>query len=135
MASTCLFDNAIFDPAIFDVCETADTHDGLPKKFYLPIYERTKKPKYKNVQEILPNTVIDELQKVAIAQIPVDSSLRSASKIEPIRWNNAAIEAYADKANLTLMEAQRRLDALWRAKEAEEEEMELMQLMAIAALH
>lgn len=109
----------------------SDTHDGLPRKHHkinLPIYEFTKKAKPLTAQENAHH-ITEQYNEVT----PNEIAESAHPAIRMPAWDNSAIEAYAAKASLTFAEAERRIKALQKIYEDEDEEFVFM-IMA-ATLH
>lgn len=100
-----------------------DTHDGLPRKFYLPIYERTKK---KPKSEIHKKPELELVDKEILVE--------SAQPLKPAKWDNSAIEAHAKATSQSIAQVEKKI-ALLQAYERElDEEEEEFFMLAVKAL-
>lgn len=99
----------------------ADTHDGLPKKFYLPIYEYTKKKR--RIEKRI------EVEQSSIAEIIEElPSIPLKSK----EWNNREVEAFAEKTMQSITNVERQIEAIKKYEnELDEEEDDLLMLALV----
>lgn len=115
------FQSYAFQTVSFQSGINVDTHDGLPRKFYLPIYEYTKKhKKIENIIEVEQRAVFSSIDQ--LPEIPVKAK----------EWDNSKIEAFAKSTLQSIQNVENQIEAIRKYEEMlDEDERDLMMLAGI----
>lgn len=119
--STAFQKNAFQNNAFQIGGNVADTHDGLPRKFYLPIYEYTKKRK--KIEKIIEIEYcpLNEEYSPTLPSIP-----RKA-----LEWDNSAIENFAKATAQRIDNVERQIEEIKKYEAMLDEDEDDLLAMAL----
>ena len=125
--------NAFQNNAFQIIIAVSDTHDGLPKKFYLPIYESSKKERI--------HKKIDNLSQKFDVEIEIEEGnaeqrgklIENAKPVFLKKWDNSTIEAHAKATSQTIEQVKKKLEVLQKYEdELNSEEDDFFTLVMLA---